>query len=149
MSRQAFQILQITVIAALMGSFILAIARRQLISFRYTIGWLGLCAVTFLGALLVPVVEPVAEFLKVDPFTVVGGSAFLILLAICVQLSISISGLQRQLPPRIYECSAGFRNDDADCRWIPERLFANQQHLHHNEYLDGFQQRRECGQHHR
>ena len=97
MSRQAFQILQITVIAALIGSFILAIARRQLISFRYTIGWLGLCAVTFLGALLVPVVEPVAEFLKVDPFTVVGGSAFLILLAICVQLSISISGLQRQL----------------------------------------------------
>ena len=96
-SRQAFQILQITVIAAVMGSFILAIARRQLISFRYTVGWLGLCAVTFLGALLVPVVEPIAEFLKVDPFTVVGGSAFLILLAICVQLSISISGLQRQL----------------------------------------------------
>ncbi len=97
MSRQAFQILQITIIAALMGSFILVIARRQLISFRYTIGWLGLCAITFLGALLVPVVEPIAEFLKVDPFTVVGGSALLILLAICVQLSISISGLQRQL----------------------------------------------------
>lgn len=97
MSRQAFQILQITVIAALMGSIVLAIARRQLISFRYTIGWLGLCVVTFLGALLVPVVEPIAEFLKVDPFTVVGGSAFLVLLAICIQLSISISGLQRQL----------------------------------------------------
>ena len=97
MSRQAFKILQITIIAALMGSFILVIARRQLISFRYTIGWLGLCVVTFLGALLVPVVEPIARFLKVDPFTVVGGSAFLILLAICIQLSISISGLQRQL----------------------------------------------------
>ncbi len=97
MSRQAIQILQITIIAAVMGSIILAIARRQLISFRYTIGWLGLCAVTFLGALLVPVVEPIAEILKVDPFTVVGGSAFLILLAICIQLSISISGLQRQL----------------------------------------------------
>ena len=97
MSRQAIQILQITIIAAVMGSIILAIARRQLISFRYTIGWLGLCIVTFLGALLVPVVEPIARFLKVDPFTVVGGSALLILLAICIQLSISISGLQRQL----------------------------------------------------
>jgi hypothetical protein len=96
-SRQAFQILQITVIAAALGSIVLAISRRQLISFRYTIGWLGLCVVTFVGALLVPVVEPIAEFLKVDPFTVVGGSAFLILLAICIQLSISISGLQRQL----------------------------------------------------
>jgi hypothetical protein len=97
MSRQAAQILQIVIIAVLIGTFILAIARRQLISFRYTIGWLGLCVVTFLGALLVPVVEPVARFLKVDPFTVVGGSAFLILLAICIQLSISISGIQRQL----------------------------------------------------
>ena len=97
MSRQAIQILEVAIIAVLMGIFILAIARRQLISFRYTIGWLGLCAVTFIGALLVPVVEPIARFLKVDPFTVVGGSAFLILLAICIQLSISISGLQRQL----------------------------------------------------
>ena len=97
MSRKAIQILEIAIIALFMGSFILAIARRQLISFRYTMGWLGLCAVTFLGALLVPVVEPIARFLKVDPFTVVGGSAFLILLAICIQLSISISGLQRQL----------------------------------------------------
>jgi Na+/proline symporter len=96
-SRQAIQILEVSIIAVIMGSFVLAIARRHLISFRYTIGWLGLCAVTFLGALLVPVVEPVARFLKVDPFTVVGGSAFLILLGICIQLSISISGLQRQL----------------------------------------------------
>jgi hypothetical protein len=95
--RQAIQIIQISIIAAALGSIVLSIARRQLISFRYTIGWLGLCVVTFLGALFVPVVEPVAEFLKVDPFTVVGGSAFLILLAICIQLSISISGLQRQL----------------------------------------------------
>ena len=97
MSRQAVQILEVATIAVLMGSFILAIARRQLISFRYTIGWLCLCGVTLLGALLVPVVEPIAKFLKVDPLTVVCGSAFLILLAICVQLSISISGLQRQL----------------------------------------------------
>ncbi len=97
MSRQAIQILEVAIIAVLMGIFILSIARRQLISFRYTIGWLGLCVVTLIGALLVPVVEPVARFLKVDPFTVVGGSAFLILLGICIQLSISISGLQRQL----------------------------------------------------
>jgi hypothetical protein len=96
-SRQAIQILEVAIIAVLMGIFILSIARRQLISFRYTIGWLGLCAVTLIGALLVPVVEPVARFLKVDPFTVVGGSAFLILLGICIQLSISISGLHRQL----------------------------------------------------
>ena len=96
MSHKSIQILVVTLVAFALGFAILIIARRQLISFRYTIGWLGLCAVTFLGALLVPVVEPVARFLKVDPFTVVGGSAFLILLGICIQLSISISGLQRQ-----------------------------------------------------
>jgi asparagine N-glycosylation enzyme membrane subunit Stt3 len=96
-SHKSIQILVVTLVALALGFAILIIARRHLISFRYTIGWLGLCAVTFLGALLVPVVEPVARFLKVDPFTVVGGSAFLILLGICIQLSISISGLQRQL----------------------------------------------------
>ena len=61
-SRQAVQILEVAVIAVVMGSFVLVIARRHFISFRYTIGWLGLCAVTFLGALLVPVVEPVHRF---------------------------------------------------------------------------------------
>jgi hypothetical protein len=96
-SRQAVQILEVTIIATFMGTFILIFARRQLISFRYTIGWLGLCSVSLTGALLIPQVEPVADFLKVDPFTVVGGSAFVVLLAICIQLSISISGLQRQL----------------------------------------------------
>jgi hypothetical protein len=95
-SRQAVQILEVALIAILMGTFILVLARRQLISFRYTIGWLSLCAVSLIGALLIPQVEPIADFLKVEPFTVVGGSAFLILLAICIQLSISISGLQRQ-----------------------------------------------------
>ena len=97
MGTKAVQVLEIATIAFLVAIIILALARRQLISFRYTIGWLGLCVVTFFGALLVPIVEPIARFLKVDPFTVVGGSAVLILVAICVQLSISISGLQRQL----------------------------------------------------
>ena len=97
MSSQAVQILEVATIAILMGTFILVFARRQLISFRYTIGWLSLCAVSFIGALLIPEVEQIADFLKVDPFTVVGGSAFVILLAICIQLSISISGSQRQL----------------------------------------------------
>lgn len=97
MSNKVAQILQIAIIAVLMGTLIISIAKRQLISFRYTVGWLGFCVVTLLGAVMVPVVEPVAKFLKVDPFTVVAGSAFLTLLAICIQLSISISGLQRQL----------------------------------------------------
>ena len=89
--------LEIATIACLTATIILALARRQLISFRYAIGWLVFCSVIFLGSLLVPVVEPIARFLRVDPFTVVGGSAVLILVAICIQLSISISGLQRQL----------------------------------------------------
>ena len=97
MSRQAVQILEVTIIATLMGTFILIFARHQLISFRYTIGWLSLCAVSLIGALLIPQVEPVADFLKVEPFTVVGGSSLVVLLTICIQLSISISGLQRQL----------------------------------------------------
>ncbi len=97
MSRQAAQILQIALIAVLVGVLILNLSRRRLITFSYTVGWLSLCGVALLGSLLVPVVEPISRFLKVEPFTVVGGSAVLILLAICIQLTVSISGLQRQL----------------------------------------------------
>ncbi len=97
MSRQAFQIFQIALISISISALILNLSRRRLITFSYTVGWLSLCGVALLGSLLVPLVEPISRFLKVEPFTVVGGSAVLILLAICVQLTVSISGLHRQL----------------------------------------------------
>jgi hypothetical protein len=60
-------------------------------------GWLALCVISAFTGLLIPAIKPLATKLQLDAFTLIGSSAIVILLALCVQLSISISGLQRQM----------------------------------------------------
>lgn len=67
------------------------------LSFRYTTGWILLFGVGLSSALLIPIVEPTAEYLELSPAAVVAGVGLVLLLAICVQLSVSISGLQEQV----------------------------------------------------
>jgi len=73
------------------------LSRRGRINFRYTLGWIVLCALGILGGALVPMVAPVARFLKITPAAFVSSGAVFIVLAICVQFSISISGMQEQI----------------------------------------------------
>ena len=73
------------------------LSRRNRISFRYTIGWLALSMFSAVGGLLLPVIEPLSEQFQLDAFSLVGAVAVIVLLSLCIQLSISISGLQRQL----------------------------------------------------
>lgn len=70
---------------------------RGKLSFRYTTGWILLFGVGLSSALLIPIVEPTAEYLELSPAAVVAGVGLVLLLAICVQLSVSISGLQEQV----------------------------------------------------
>jgi len=74
-----------------------SLARRQLLSFRYAIGWLGFLLGASVLSLFSPLVEPIANFVGVSPAVVVAGSSAAALLVICLQLSISISGLQDQV----------------------------------------------------
>jgi hypothetical protein len=97
MSQQAAQALEIAVVSFAFAVFVLYLARKQRISFRYTVGWLALCIIGALSGLLIPVITPLASALQLDAFTLVGAAAIVVLLALCVQLSISISGLQRQV----------------------------------------------------
>jgi hypothetical protein len=90
--------------AAIVGSLSLALmvivflmAQKQKISFRYAAGWTILFGVGLLGGIVVPLVEPLADLLHLAPISIVVGSAVLALLAICVQLTVSISGLQHQV----------------------------------------------------
>jgi hypothetical protein len=41
--------------------------------------------------------KPLATKLQLDAFALIGACAIIILLALCIQLSISISGMQKQL----------------------------------------------------
>jgi len=97
MSQQTVQLIEIAVVAVVFAAAILRLSRRQLVSFRYTIGWLALCGVALLAGLLIPLVGPLAGWLRIDEFTLVAAVAVVLLIAVCIQLSISISGLQRQL----------------------------------------------------
>ena len=97
MSQQVVQAIEIAAVALVFTISILYLARRQRISFRYTIGWLTLCVVSAFTGLLIPLIKPLATKLQLDAFAFIGACAIIILLALCIQLSISISGLQKQL----------------------------------------------------
>jgi len=97
MSQQAVQGLEIAVVALVFVLLVIRLSRRQSISFRYTVGWLSLCAISLFAGLLIPVVSPLAQFLQIDALTLIAAGSIVVLLAICIQLSISISGLQRQV----------------------------------------------------
>ena len=95
--QQRIQAIEIAIVACLFAIAVISLSRRGRISFRYTIGWLTLCLLSALGGLFLPVIEPLSRKFQLDAFSLVGALAVIVLLSLCVQLSISISGLQSQL----------------------------------------------------
>ena len=103
-----------TIIGALFSLIFLTVVyrlgRSQRLSFRYTVGWMILGALGVLAGLLIPVAEPIAKQLQVAPSALLGVGAVILLVVLCVQLSISISGLQEQVR-RIAEETAFLRQE--------------------------------------
>ena len=97
MSTSSIQIAGFTVVSALFVVFVYLLARRSRLSFRYALGWLLLFVPGFLSIVLLPLTEPVSKALAITPAALLAVSFMTVLVAICVQLSISISGLQEQV----------------------------------------------------
>ena len=97
MSQGAIQTLIATIAGLVMGTSVYILARRGFLSFRYTVGWLVLCIFGVTAGASVEIVQPVAEKLKVTPAALLSIGAIFLLLTICVQFSISISGMQEQI----------------------------------------------------
>ena len=97
MSPEVSQAIAATCLAFAGGTLVIILARRQMLSFRYAAGWLVLLTVTALSGILIPVTRPLAESLSTTPGVLVSGMAIMILVLICIQLSVSISGLQKQI----------------------------------------------------
>jgi len=76
---------------------VLRLARAGLLTFRYTVGWIGLLLLGALSSVFVQVTEPLSSAIGVTPGVIVTAVGVLVLIAICIQLSISISGLQIQV----------------------------------------------------
>lgn len=96
----SFGLRQSLLIAAA-GAIILIItavlARRQMMSLRFTILWVGIAVSGMLGALLTSLVEPVSKLFGMSPTGLLLAGASLILLTITMLLSVAVSGLQSEL----------------------------------------------------
>ena len=97
MNPQVTQTLFAALISVCFSILILRLGRAQKLSFRYTVGWLTLGLLGVIAGFLSPLAEPLADRLNLSPAALLGISALLLLLILCVQLSISISGLQEQV----------------------------------------------------
>jgi len=91
------QLLVAGILGLLIATAVARSSRRGLLSFRYTLGWLCVASLGMLSGLLVPVVEPVATAFGLSSAALVGLAALMMVTIITIQLSISISGLQRQV----------------------------------------------------
>jgi hypothetical protein len=90
---------QITIAAAIglaLMVVVVRLSRRGQLSFRYTVGWLAVASVGILGGLMIPLAEPVAEALGLSAAALLALIALVFFVLIAIQLSISISGLQKQ-----------------------------------------------------
>jgi hypothetical protein len=94
-------------------AFTYRLARSGHLSFRYTMGWLGLFAIGIVAMIALPVTNKVSEWLRLTPAALLALSGLFILLVICIQLSISISGMQNQIR-RLSEEVAKLRLEDND-----------------------------------
>jgi hypothetical protein len=77
--------------------FVYTLARRERLSFRYAIGWMSLFIPGLLATVIVPLITPMSEAFAISPAAMLTMVFLLLLVTICIQLSISISGLQEQV----------------------------------------------------
>ena len=105
MSPQTTQAVLATLISVVFVVSVYRLGRRQKLSFRYAVGWLVLGGLGIVAGIFSPLAEPLAEQLNLSPAALLGVGGLLLLLVLCVQLSISISGLQEQVRTLAEEAS--------------------------------------------
>jgi hypothetical protein len=82
---------------------ILWLGRNNKLSFRYTIGWLTVGVFGIVASFAAVAIDPLATVLGITPAAAIAIGGSILLLLLCVQLSISISGLQRQATELVEE----------------------------------------------
>jgi hypothetical protein len=97
MSTTAKQALVLAVGGLVILLFILRLARRRLLTTRYALGWLGVGVLIAVAAVLMPFVGRLGRLANMTPTAVLLTISSVLLLAITVQLSISVSQLQERL----------------------------------------------------
>ena len=85
-------------------SVVFRLARNRKLSFRYVIGWISLSVLLLAAGPLSFALAPISRVLGITQGVLISMVGLVIVLAICIQLSISISGIherQRRLSEEI------------------------------------------------
>lgn len=96
MSSSATQITIAAVVGLALVVVVVRLSRRGQLSFRYTVGWIAVASIGILGGLMIPLAEPAADALGLSAAALLALVALVFFMLIAIQLSISISGLQKQ-----------------------------------------------------
>jgi hypothetical protein len=97
MSTSVKQALVLALGGGLIVLVILGLARRRLLTTRYALGWLAVGAFVALAALSIPFVGRLGKVANITPTAVLLMISSVLLLAISIELSISVSLLQERL----------------------------------------------------
>ncbi len=73
------------------------LARRRLLSLRYALGWMAVSMLLLGAALILVLIGGISHSLPITPTGLLAGVGLAFLLAVCLQLSISLSGQQEAI----------------------------------------------------
>ena len=110
MSAETTQTVLAVIVSLIFVLVVHRLGRNHTISFRYTVGWMLLGVLGVLAGILLPITAPFANQINLSPAAMLGLGAVLLLVVLCVQLSISISGMQEQIR-RLAEEAAYLRHE--------------------------------------
>ena len=97
MSPIILQILLVAAAGVLLAVVVARLTRLRMLSFRFSLGWMMIALVAILASVLIPLVAPIATMLRVTPAALLTVGATAVVVAITLQLSISVSGIQNRV----------------------------------------------------
>ena len=87
------------------GFVIISIARKGILSMRYTVGWLFIASCIVVSGVLGGLVTRIAKAMGIQPVVLVTAVAGITMLSITVQLSITVSGLTERVRTLAERCA--------------------------------------------
>ncbi len=97
MTNVAVQTLGVALGGVAMFFIVFALSRRGLVSLRYALGWMAVSALLLIAALGLAIAGGVSDSLPLTPTGLLSAVGLAFLLAIALQLSISLSGHQEAI----------------------------------------------------
>lgn len=90
----ALQSALIALVGIAMFAVVFALSHRQMLSLRYALGWMSVSALLIIAAIVLALFGGISDSLPITPTGLLTGLALAFVLAIALQLSISLSGHQ-------------------------------------------------------